>query len=504
MQNGNSLLDEYDRRLRGRLRELTARHPQAEIARKCGSSKANVHRWLGGNRIPASLCAAVIENLGVDAGWLMVGRGVLPGKGQDDATAGAPGVQGLIDLVNAMNAAARLNLGALRDKHHLKVARELSDALARHEQTRSALAGLCRGVLRRVLDDWHQAVAGLKGEQCAALRESARQLLRLCDDEPLALEAASLEAHTEAHFGHESRALELQRRAVTLTLLRPGGLDDEAVSRINMLIAMLETHGRLREALRLARATLELVRDNDRVQPARRSILYMNVGSQAMDLGELEDALRALRLAVQAAPPGSRTRDFAVVFWMLAQYWAGACDFAQAQRTGSPWWARAEFLLLMALWQEDAPSLRAALAEYRAGLAETSADPNTESITARWCLRALRRPHHGLAAGARRDLLARQPEQGDLPADRFAVRVFEAQVAWLSRNTRHCARVVAQAGELLDSMGQDDPVLLPRALFHRLVWRLSESRMGARHGAAAEFFRQWTARGYARLAGVVT
>ena len=63
MPNGNSLSAEYDRHIRGRLRELTSTHPQAEIARKTGISKPNVHRYLHGNRVPASLCAAIIENL---------------------------------------------------------------------------------------------------------------------------------------------------------------------------------------------------------------------------------------------------------------------------------------------------------------------------------------------------------------------------------------------------------------------------------------------------------
>ena len=78
MPNGNSIVSEIEQRIRARLRELTARHPQAEIARKAGISKANVHRYLNKNRIPASLCSAIIENLGVNANWLMTGRGQAP------------------------------------------------------------------------------------------------------------------------------------------------------------------------------------------------------------------------------------------------------------------------------------------------------------------------------------------------------------------------------------------------------------------------------------------
>lgn len=503
MPNGNSLSAEYDRHIRGRLRELTSTHPQAEIARKTGISKPNVHRYLHGNRVPASLCAAIIENLGVDPGWLMVGRGRGSGKSPVESPPVGTSTANLMDLVNAMNQAARLHLGALRDKRELQTARELSDTLTRYEQTRAALSGLSREMLRRVLDQWHVAYQQMKPALCATLRESAGQLIRLCDDEALRLEHTELEANTEGLFGDERKALELQRRMVTQTLLRPGGLDDAALSRVSMLVALLESSGRLREALRIGRAVQELV-SGTRLSPTRHAILLMNIGSHSMDLGDLEAAMRALRLAVSTASRGTRSMDYAQNYWMLAQYWAGACDFDGALGIGKAWWARAEFLLLMGLWQEEPRALRIALAEYKQGLAASGADGNTESITARWCLRAVKKPGAALAGLARRDLHRRQPPETAYLADRFAVEVYEAQVAWLARQKVHAARMIDVASRTLEEMQPDqDPVLLGRALYHRLVVRLGHARMGERHAESRRFFEEWTARGYARFAGVL-
>lgn len=500
MPNGNSFVSEIEQRIRARLRELTSRHPQAEIARKAGISKANVHRYLNKNRIPASLCAAIIENLGVNANWLMTGRGQAPKTGKAAPESQGANTASLMELVESMNHAARLNLGALTDKQQLKSARELSDNLQRYEQTRARLSSVSRDVLKRVLSDWHEAYRDMKAERCRTLRESAHQLTRLCDDEELRLEAAELEAQSEATFGDERTALEKYRRVVTLTLLRPGGLDDTGISRVNMFLGIAESHGLLREALRVGRAALELARGmNLAARPL--SVLYMNIGSHSLDLGELEDAMHTLRLSVSTAEPGTRTHEFALGFWTMAQFWAGAASFADARSIGKPWWARAESLMLMALWLEDPLAAKQALAEYNEDRADSSAEANTESIALRYFLKALRNPSEQVANAALAALQKRQPDETALPTDRFQVEVYEAHVAWHAGQRALAARILERAATSLDRMPQDsDPVLLSRAMFWRLAWRLrSSARIAPRAEAARGFFKSMIEKGYARM-----
>lgn len=500
MPNGNSIVSEIEQRIRARLRELTARHPQAEIARKAGISKANVHRYLNKNRIPASLCSAIIENLGVNANWLMTGRGQAPRADKAPPEPAGANAASLMELVESMNHAARLNLGALTDKRELKAARELSDTLQRYELTRARLSNLSRDVLRRVLDDWWIAYREMKSERCRTLRESASQLMRLCDDEALRLELLELEAQTEATFGDERKALEQYRHVVTLTLLRPQGLDDTGVGRVNLFLGMAESRGLLREALRMGRATLELVRGT-KIGPRPLSVLYMNIGSHSLDLGEIDDAMNALRLSVSTAEAGTRTHEFALSFWTMAQFWAGAATFDHAQSIGKPWWARAESLMLMALWLEDPEAARRALAEYNDDRSDSSAEPNTESITLKHFLRALRKPGAQVATAAGAALRKRQPDETALPTDRFQVEVYDAQVAWHAGQRAAAAKTLERAAQTLAHLPADsDPVMLSRAMYWRLAWRLrANARIAPKAEAARAFFKSMIAKGYARM-----
>ncbi len=503
MPNSNYVPAEFEEHIRARLRELTATYPQAEIARKAGISKANVHRYLKRNRIPASLCAAIAEHLGVSATWLLCGRGTPLGAGAATGPAQAPTPQatGLLELVESMNHAARLNLGALSGKQHLKAARQLSDALQRYEETRRKLSAGVAGVLRRVLEDWKAAYQRMHVEQCATLRESASQLMRLCDDHDLRIQFEATEAFHESAFGDEDKALPHHFRVVALSLFRSEGIDPQSVSRIATLVGMLDSQGRVQEGLNIGRAGLEFARGMPAPQQTQ---LNLCVGALMVEQGHLRKGLEQLRKAMANAPAGSRGRRFATVYWSLAQFWAGVMEFDDVRKTGVASWERGEYLMCMGLWLEDPRAMRIALGEYEAERSRTSGRGSTESITVRWGLQGLQKPAARIVAAATRELLLRQPPETALPIDRFTVEVYQAQVAWLCGRHTQAAQLVEAAARSFDNLpAGHGPVLLARSLYWRLVLRLvAYGQPQARVRAARRYFATLVKRGYARFVPV--
>lgn len=507
MPNSNYLPAELEENIRARLRELTATYPQAEIARKAGISKANVHRYLKRNRIPASLCAAIVEHLGVNANWLLCGRGAPLGTGAAAAATAGPApaaaqATGLLEMVESMNHAARLNLGALSGKQHLRAARELSDGLARYEDTRRRLSSVVAGVLRKVLEDWRAAYQRMHVQQCATLRESARQLVRLCDDQDLRIQFEATEAFHESAFGDEDKALPHHFRVVALSLFRGQGVDPQAVNRVATLVGMLDSQGRVQEGLNIGRAGLEFARG---MPASQQTQLNLCVGALMVEQGHLRKGLEQLRKAMANAPAGSRGRRFATVYWSLAQFWAGVMEFDDVRKTGVASWERGEYLMCMGLWLEDARAMRIALGEYEAERSRTSGRGNTESITVRWGLQALHKPGARVVAAAAKELLQRQPPETALPIDRFTVEVYQAQVAWLCGRHTQSAQLLEAAARSFDNLpAGHGPVLLARCLYWRLVLRLvAYGQPQPRVRAARRFFSTMVRRGYARFVPVL-
>ena len=58
-----------------RLRELSGLFSQTEISRRTGIPRSTITWYIAGRKIPASLCAKLIREFGVNATWLMFGRG---------------------------------------------------------------------------------------------------------------------------------------------------------------------------------------------------------------------------------------------------------------------------------------------------------------------------------------------------------------------------------------------------------------------------------------------
>src|SRR5688572_15876527 len=100
-----------DEALRRRLLLLLDHHSRSEIARRTGTSLANVSRYSAGTRMPAGFSVALVRELGVNPLWWLTGGGV---PFLADAAQGTGGVsRDLLQIVQALNVVGQMRLGSL-------------------------------------------------------------------------------------------------------------------------------------------------------------------------------------------------------------------------------------------------------------------------------------------------------------------------------------------------------------------------------------------------------
>lgn len=157
--------------LQSRLNEFARAYSRAEIARKTETSVVNVSRYLKGTRVPAEFCMALVRQFGVNANWLLAGQGSL--FVSDLATQHGQMAGDLLELVEAMSAVAKMRLGSIAGRDHMKLLRQLNDSLGTYERLREKLNQQSKGSLRtffgsltRRWQPWIWRAPGL----CAKLR----------------------------------------------------------------------------------------------------------------------------------------------------------------------------------------------------------------------------------------------------------------------------------------------------------------------------------------------
>jgi transcriptional regulator with XRE-family HTH domain len=291
----------HDEQIRERLRLLAKERSQSDLARKTNTLVSTVNRYLKSTKIPAEFCAAVINGLGVNPAWLMAGEGT---PYLADVSAGTSEMaSSLLELVDAMNQVARMKLGALTGKDHLKVLRELNDALERYESLRAVLNRRTHSVFRELLDSFRKALHDMDQARAAEIRKAATQVSRLSDDPELNVEFDGLQEFYEHVFGDQVRALELSRRVFVKSLaVSDVTMDKDHLALAINLVASLHRADRAREARRICRAALALYEDVGsewgRYRQLRALHAILNI-----ELGNLRDGLRDLHDTYPVLPP---------------------------------------------------------------------------------------------------------------------------------------------------------------------------------------------------------
>ncbi|MEZ5991778.1 MAG: helix-turn-helix transcriptional regulator [Planctomycetota bacterium] len=488
----------FDEEIRERLRQLVKTRSQSDLARKTNTLVSTVNRYLKATKIPGEFCTAVINGLGVNPAWLMTGEGT---PFLADVSAGTSEMAtNLLELVEAMNQVAKMKLGALTGQHHLKVLRELNDALERYESLRGVLNKRTRSVFREMLDSLRKALQDMDMQRATEVRKAALQVSRLCDDPQLSVEFDSLQEFYEHIFGDQVRALELSRKVFVKSLAASDiKMDkDHAALAINLVVS-LHRADRCREARRICRATLALYEDvgadwgRYKQLQALHAVLNIELGNMREGLRDLHDTYPVL--------PDQLKRSFSgkLVESMLL---SGLTPLEYASAIGDDSSAKAVALVRFAGLVDDLEHVRTFVKRYsgndRTGL---PADSIWEAYG------------RGLVADAKDAVKtfekAVESERNRIavrPAQEFAYTACAAQLARIAGDDKKARKLHEDAQGLLDSLDEQvTPQVMALALHYRNAQEMYPESSKAKQAksaqtAAKKFFQHHFEEGYGAFA----
>lgn len=492
MQNQETAPDD-DALVRTRLHRLLEQHSQSEIARKTGHLVAGVNRYVHGARVPAAFCSALVRGLGVNPSWLLVGEGApyLSDVPVETARLG----ENLLELVEAMNAIARMRLGSLTGKHHLKVLRELNDALMAHERLREKLNEQSRPLFKRILDDLQVALDKLDLERAADLRQAALQLSRLCDDEELARAFMRLQAYHEFQLKNSERFLHFQRKLFLASLPDGTLFDERACDEARRIVVALVQMDRMREAHRICRAVRDLAGRKGQQWDAFAR-LENTRGVILTELGYLHKGLECVQRTLPRLT--GMYRRIAEATQLRMMMWGGMLPIKDAAQVGERTDAKADHLMQFACWLGDKPSLRIALDYANA--------PNVEPVwrsgyfqrVAKAILEQLERPDPKTAReGVPLDQGTGRPVGGDAPL----AAACNTEILYASGDKAAALKELHKCEDTRRALPREvTPHILALSLHYRNVLRLipkdAKGDQGRLRRAARKHFESWFKRGF--------
>lgn len=317
--------DEYT----ARLEFLAQRWPQAEIARRTNTQRNNVSRYLRGGKMPLEFGAALTRQLGVNPAWLLTGEGT---PFLSDVSANTGKMAGdLLELVAAMNAVTSSQLGSLTGAHHLRVLRELNDALQRYEKLRLRINEATGPIFARILDDYWKALDKWQLEKADDLRKAARQIARLCDDDELQNRFDRTLAYHAFLAREEGESIRAQTRLFRRTLGGDGMIDERGLREATNLANALQSVGRLREAFNLCEGALTLAGEEFAGNAVARFLRSLS-GFILCEEGALHEGMR--RITGALPQPDARLAGNQRSMLIRVLLLSGSISFADAANMG--------------------------------------------------------------------------------------------------------------------------------------------------------------------------
>lgn len=466
-------MDEHNERLAF----LAERWPQAEIARKTGTQRNNVSRYMRGGKMPLEFGAALVRSLGVNPAWLLVGEGT---AFLSDVNAETGRIAGdLLELVQAMNSVANLQLGSLTGKHHLRMLRELNDALGRFEKLRDSINERTGPIFAQLLDDYWGSLDKWQLEKADDLRKAAEQIARLCDDEELQ-ERFERTLSYHAFLRRDEEESILYQSRVFLRRLAGGGIDESGMREAFNAANTLQSNARLDEALAICDAAIALAGPNGQDWPVTRLLNAMG-GYILMERGEPSAGLqRVVASNPQPNPAWHSVQHSMLIRGLLL---TGGIDYRHAVEMRGEGLAHAQGMLGYALWLEDRDAFEMACEHY---LRDESGDFNA-------FMHATLDAFQGRKTAAKK-FLKGYPESGPKPVnEQFDEAVFGTALARLCGADDACKRH-DQATKILDRADTRVHMSsLATAIYHRNAHAL---KRGAPRDAARKYFVEGLARGY--------
>lgn len=484
----------YLRELRARLQRLQERFQQIEIARRTGTPAPNVNRYLKAGRIPAEFCLALADAFDLSADWVMRGEGepvTSDVRAETSAKAGE-----LLGLVKAMNAVARLRLGAVVGDRQRKVVRELAETLETFDRLRERMNERSRPVISALLGDLEDALARTEMPRATSLRETAVELSRLCTDDDVLERLDRCQASTEYLTGHTEEALKYLRR-VFARRIRDGVLDSDASLSISVgFVMQLRETARIAETIRVGGAILSLVPDALTDHLSVLSVRVLHAGCM-VEVGRMDEGLPILNKTCPKLPADSM---LGTVMLLRGLTLAGVMGYRDACGYGAHSRARSRFLVRLACFCEDAVSLQHAL-DYMTGIGEHLIPPEEfDAQVVHLQLRTMQ-GRKGVAREYQKMIERNPPVAANETMRRLLVATHGAQLARLARDERSLRHWTAETSAALRKIAPEfTPRIDTRVLHLRNLEAASTGKADRSHQTEATALRaelqRWVQGGY--------
>ena len=475
--------------LRARLAHVTSRYSQAEIARRLGRPLSTVNNYLHGTRVPAALCADLVEHLGVNPAWLLAGEGE---PFLADITPDAAATRDrLLELVRVMRSLSRLRLGALAGRPDRKALREATDALSEYENLRAELAGSFGRSLRELLGDAGRALQSGEVTRANGLLRAAVQLAPLAGPGPEQVELEHLLALSARMTGNEEVALAGNARAFRQSLPLAVELGGDFYAYAYNYARSLFVEQRPAQALDVCQVALALVPRLAETAP-QRALVELAAGWALATQGKVLAGL--VRMAVHAGDmPEALRAAIGEPRLVLTRLMAGVIEFEHALAAAARESHVAEMLAQWTIWSEYPAQLYAVFAllqRFQAG--------GEVGEERRFGVLGLISAFRDAAAGRLQRLP--EPPAGEPAFERFNRLVMRTQALRLAGREAAARKLMLLARRELHALPQG---VQPRALVlgahYRSVLRLLPARTGRRDGSLREealrYFRAATADG---------
>jgi hypothetical protein len=431
--------------IRERLNRLVAERSQSEIARRTNTGVAAVNRYVHGARIPAAFCAALVRGLGVNPAWLLMGEGApyLADVHGDTVKLG----ENMLELVEAMSAASQMLLGSLTGQHHLKLLRELNEALLAHERLREKMNQQSRPVFEKVLDQLDGALNNLDLERSVELIKAAQQVSRLCDDDILTDRLLEMQARYEFMRKNSERVLEIDRKRFLRLVSRSGVFDEDAVKTGRQIAIALSQMDRIPESLRVCRAVRALASSEVRKQPIWHAI-ENTYGLLLFEMGKLDRGLGVMRRCVPHLT--GKLRVVCEAHMVRGMLYSNTLSATEAMHVGGHNDAKAQYIVRFATFMLDREALESGIQYARRQDLEPVFKSTAYLSDAQAILDQLVKPSAQAAAQAVGKL---EPSGDDWPSSMlFARNVAACEVFRLAGEREEATRYLEQATANLSDM----------------------------------------------------
>lgn len=349
---------EYQVAVRGRLNELKDRYGLSEIARRTQTPLTNVHRYMREGKVPVEFCSALVDAFEVNPAWLLTGAGGALLSEVDPGTAKLGG--SMLELVHALNAVARMRLGALAGKDQEKKLRELGDAIDLYERLRERMNAQTRPLMRELVNRFSMFHKDMQLDRAEGVRKAALQVSRFCDDEKLLYDFDRLQAMHEHLCGRVDNALKFHQRLFSRNLLEGGLATKQGIEEAGNYVLSLRDSARLREGLRVCQAALDLTPEEMRGTHDCLELECIAGGFQ-IELGDIRVGLARIHAAYQATAPESRA--FVAIFKARGELLADLTSLGELRRRDNPSRGRTRLLMREAALAEDTQELHMLVGE---------------------------------------------------------------------------------------------------------------------------------------------